>query len=809
MTSTLTLYKDSKILPHKLFVVDSLSTYLSTLTKEVINNFQYVRQALRVYIKINASQTNLDFINDNDYNYCSIQNGSEKVCYYFITGKTQIAQNTIELTLEMDTINTFTFNEDFVLSPRTRINRQHKDRFKIVAGFSAIRKYYVDGPSETRYISAILASTTEIFIDESLIGFTISNFDVKVISNPNVGLAGAPTLSGDTLSLTFRSSSPESFSYEVEITLTGADRTLRKIDRQSEGLSPILYGNNLGNLIDDNAEEDNYYLIYKGTSTIECLLASDKSHTYVVGGKTKYVPSDFTTNKLYYFMMDARSTSETYYKAFFYPDTGVFTFPLAIVGMYQPTRTISGNRRVSVIIRSDGTHLYYRVMAHERIQAGWVHDFTSDEIRFPHDYFYISSSLTALDAHILDSYTDNLTAIYGATAQSFQLTAATYTTNPFSSLDRQDSTLVKIIKLPYPPINESDVGTMWTYNNDTGFLQYTNIDMKLSQDFIVSNSISRNPLGDLLVDLSSVTPYTLRNAQYESKLYHSDYYQIKFIYDAFSKMFALERINLDKYELFIGTPFTFNFTASNTVSSKFLFTFSQYNTEGYQLEDYDNICAVDRNNEMVIYNSDYMNYIKSGFNYDIKKKNRQEAGNWIGTGLSLVGAIASFASSAVTGGAGIATGIAFATSSLAQLTRSINATAQAEATQQEKLAQLRMQKESVYNTDAVDLLDVYSNNKAKLMVYKTSEILTKQLFDLFFYTGYIDGTMGIPDVTTRTRFNFVSLDIVMDAENNIPSEILDDIIEKYNIGVTFLHYYNSEWDWTQKYENWETSLEIS
>ena len=297
-----------------------------------------------------------------------------------------------------------------------------------------------------------------------------------------------------------------------------------------------------------------------------------------------------------------------------------------------------------------------------------------------------------------------------------------------------------------------------------------------------------------------------KDAKWESKLFHSDYYQPKFIYDSFSFIFALERQK--NYVSLLD--FSIVFTATGTINSRFLFTFASYDVDGYALEDYSNILPIARNNELPIYNSDYINYIKMGFNYDVKTKQRQEAGQWIGTALSLVGSIASFASSSVTGGFGIAGGISLATATLGQLVNAVNSTAQAEANQAQKLYQLRQQKESVMGSDDIDLMTKYTDNKAKWMLYEVSERMKSVLFDLFFYTGYIDGTSKVPDVTTRKWFNFLSCDLVINEDNNLNDDIMNDIKAKYGIGVTFMHCNTinavKTWDWTQEKENWEVSL---
>ena len=143
---------------------------------------------------------------------------------------------------------------------------------------------------------------------------------------------------------------------------------------------------------------------------------------------------------------------------------------------------------------------------------------------------------------------------------------------------------------------------------------------------------------------------------------------------------------------------------------------------------------------------------------------------------------------------------------MAQLVSAVNTTAQAEAAQNQKLYQLKQQRSSVFGADDVDLMTRYTGNKAKFMTYKCSSKMRAVLWDLFFYTGYIDGKLGIPNTTSRIRFNFVSCEPVFNVKKNIPEDILTDIELKYNVGVTIIHYYNSEWDLDQKYENWETSL---
>ena len=117
--------------------------------------------------------------------------------------------------------------------------------------------------------------------------------------------------------------------------------------------------------------------------------------------------------------------------------------------------------------------------------------------------------------------------------------------------------------------------------------------------------------------------------------------------------------------------------------------------------------------------------------------------------------------------------------------------------------QLANQSTGVIDANDVDLLDVYSQNQAKLKIYKVSPRMKLALYNLFFLTGYICEEQRLPDTTSRTRFNFVQADVVFRITPNLPSDIINDIKKRYLDGITFLHYYGGIYDFEQEYENWE------
>ena len=803
MTSTLTLYKSCRIREEKLFIVDDIETYLNTLTKEVITGFQYQRQGMSLRVKINKTQSALNFIAANDFNYAKIQNDSEKVCYYFIKSKKQLADSTIELELGMDTINTFRPTTDFIISQRTKINRQHKDRFSSTEKLMkcAIDYYigtqegdlYVDDLVElVNYAGDAVFQGRVTYIDQ----YSIEIFILNPTSEEDYIYLIEPWL-GERFDV-INVNAPENFvAFDItsldNVTFLTGKRYTRAIDINSEGITPLLYGENKGVLQGDN---QSWYLIYKGNNPLSCYLCADDGFTATLqAANQEIIPSDLTTGVYYYILPDRNGTPQVG------KHTGVDmeTAEGNDVSAYIQTGNFNMRDQVVTFYYKDGVNIKVGRYQYSDIGFGFFY------VRTLTTYTTSKIIITGADANPIKGNTlgvlTNNTATIRAGA-SYDVTFSTHSVSVYdiTTLNRTDADIAKIIKLPYRPCDDNFTG--WDYDSTMHMLLYKNLDRPLENDV----QTSYNPLEALQFD--DVTPSLTmpRAKRWESKLYHSDYYQPKFVYDSFTFIFSLERqkafVALDNFKII--------FTATGTINSRFLFTFTSYNDDGFALEDYSNILPVARNNELPIYNSDYINYIKMGFNYDVKTKQRQEAGQWVGTALSLVGSIASFASSSVTGALGVATGISLATATLGQLVNAVNSTAQAEANQAQKLHQLRQQKESVMGSDDIDLMSKYTDNKAKWMLYQVSSRMSSVLFDLFFYTGYIDGTNGIPQITTRKWFNFLSCDLVVDEDNNINSDIMNDIKAKYALGVTFMHSNIIDsvytWDWNQEKENWETSL---
>lgn len=381
-----------------------------------------------------------------------------------------------------------------------------------------------------------------------------------------------------------------------------------------------------------------------------------------------------------------------------------------------------------------------------------------------------------------------------------------------NSIDKTLDTNVKIINIPYSPtpfsVDSQNVYTFdecWTYNSLDGKLKLTDFNKRFK------NPITSNARDFYDKFLVFIPDYAMLNGEMlryfkDSKLFHSDYFRPKFVYDSFTKTFPMEQIEFEYDEHVWQRKFKFDFVMSRNIVSKFLFKFNY--TYKHANEDYPNIVAVSRNNEEVLYNSQYLNYIRTGYNYDLKAKERTETASGIGIGLNVAALAASIGLSFVPGAQAIGIGSAVASGLglVGQIVNYAKNSAQNEENIQRKLQETQRQSVSVLNADDYDLLYEYTQNKAKLCYYQISQRMEAVLDDLFYYGGYLVNEQMIPNISSRYWFNYVQASLVINDSSNLTSEIEDDIKEKFEQGVTFLHYKKNKFDFKQEMENIEVFL---
>lgn len=729
--STLRFYKvDFK--KENNFIIDDLTDYLNGKQITLLTNFQYIKNDLSLSIKISMNQSQLNIESDT-FNYLAVNNGDGATYYYFIDSKKWVAQLTLQLNLSLDVLNTLRIGQDYDFSNKTRIIREHKNRF--------------------------------------------NNLDVTTQSAQIV-------------------------------------RAFPLIDFNAEDVNASLISNDLPKTIDvtkDDIKQNRrkWYLIYKSNAEgdnvpINCYLCSDSLlHTGLTssGGVKTIYPSDLELNKYYYFVFD---------------DNGVgANFDLFNNVAYNHTLD-NTTKRVYIFYREVIDRVSYIRINNYEYNANGSHTATSQPSVYRGNY--IRANKMAI-ARILPYATNNLGDILASTS-IFSVNAGNvsgFDVLPINSVDKTDSKLIKIIELPYAPaevyenFNNDNIifnSNIWEYAYNVSMLKLKDLNADLSNTF---KTYSDYFLSDVFFNNIKVpitrTDQAMRYIK-DTKLKHSQFYQPKFLYDSFAYVVKMETFNLSTFSsLWANKYLNITFTPSNSFNSRFLFTFEDFASNSNVGEDYHNILIVNRNNEVPIYTSAYIDYIRNGYNYDVKAKERNDASRAVAIALNAVGSIASFLSTPVTGGVGIAGGIGLATSTASQIASAV-ASSSANAQNIEKtLNNLSQQSASVSNSDTLDLLNKYNGNKLQFKLYKIDDRMYKLLDDLFYYTGYKCDELGIPSYDTRIYFNFVQCEAVF---INVNTEIYSDYIEslrmKYSEGVTFIHHYNNTWDTAQELENLETFL---
>ena len=295
------------------------------------------------------------------------------------------------------------------------------------------------------------------------------------------------------------------------------------------------------------------------------------------------------------------------------------------------------------------------------------------------------------------------------------------------------------------------------------------------------------------------TDRTLHSSTYETKLKNSNFYKTKFAYDSFSleiKYENLEYTGTDDLEIkfrpsmfdSIGL-FSFNFEDFNLISD----------------EDY-NVLVYKRKNEVPLFNDAYLNYMRNGYNYDVKAKNLSLASNLIG-GASSIGTGVALGSMGNTMGS--AKGIIGGSSSIVNAGfEYLNKDNQIFRNQKEAMAKGI----SISGVDDLELFHTYGID-GKLLVYQyhLDDEAFSQLYNLFRLKGYNTNQYKVPDVESRRNYNY--LECVPDFKYIYDSRLINyknSLISKFNEGVYFIHQCEHdgdiEYDFYMKYENWELWL---
>lgn len=755
--------------------VDNIEYYLTnkcTLNYD-LTELAYVKFDLDMDLKLNIPDGLEIQYNKSLGNYVAITQ-ENKTWFYFIIGSEWTAKRTVKLNLSIDSINTF--KDNLIWKSKTHILRQHKDRLLPRVAYST---------------------------------------------------------SGDNNT------------YVVEYN--------RKIDRRSENTEvPKL------KFSDITLEEDdsNWYLMYRSVnnpdpekatqiSALNCYLFADKELTIsqTGGGSARIVTAaDFPVDE-YNYILDSDNPDLELSIECKLMGTNSFVSRTVKIGSTITYGILVGGgtsqyrkeRVKNLKLMSNGTNI---LVLFETSVISTVNNKPSD---FDNYFCYFwhqngtgwsasSDGCPSINIKQLNftrnTYDGNVPYAY---AQTLITTTREFNIGPvikrrtitLDNVDKTDTRILKIIKLPYCPVNYTvsggvySFGDQWSY--ESGFLKlnsarlsleflhnivpkYDNCRISEIKDFGYTNVSASS--GDWL-DVYQNAP---KDTILDSKIYHSDFYTFKFLYDSFSKDIKLEDLKLQGDAIIPYITVDLKFKPTNTINSKFAFHINPQCAMDID-NDYPNYLLIDRNNEETIFTNDYLNYIRNGYNYDKKAIEDNIAKGNLAAGLQLGGGILSLLSSTATGGFSAAAGISLTTSAINTLVNTKLNEQQQRANLERKLNDLAMQSATVKGSNDIDLLTFYNQNRLHLVKYSPSVEDTKLLSDMFYYSGYSTDEYSIPNLNSRLWFNYIQCEPEFDEMAIAPySKYLDDIKERYRKGVTVYHKVADNYDLNQTKENWEKSI---
>lgn len=494
---------------------------------------------------------------------------------------------------------------------------------------------------------------------------------------------------------------------------------------------------------------------------------------------------------------------------------------------------------------------------------------------------YVCSSNTDTNIQTSSSISAAVTKILQLTTGQIQPTKTKVadSIDPIDTVDRTDTRLISLIKLPYCPVNivipeEGDVILPKEIESiDNVTWQNTNIGyyLKLSANYLSAFKkeikIPAGLLYNIFVKRTDLTSDT-RKEDNESALYRSEFFNWKFTYDSFSYPLQYELLDESYKNTNISSTLPLKMATTSTMNSRFLFDFSNDDKcfkFKHLTEDYPNILTVARNNNVTTFNSEYVNYMRNGYNYDVKAKNAAltAAGfNLAGNAFGLTGAIAgltpqvgavakisslsnwikeanAFKSEYLgadspltletqqllnrqlsvrqqqatqkistlkkeTGGISNILAIGQMASAVNSVVTNINSIKQTERNFEQKQQQMKNASVSVSGSDDIDLLSYYSKNRIKIAKWQCSDRMRAALEDLYYYQGYATQEQKVPTHNNRKWFDFLQCNAEVRNIKNVDQRFIEDIKDRLAIGVTYYHHTANGWDINQTKGNNET-----
>ena len=735
------------------YIIEDIFNYLKLNNQgfKTIDNYQYIRDPAKDQVfKIDVPQADYD---NAVVDYAMLEQDG-KLYYYFITTADWKSQNCLGFTAVLDPLNTY--QDQYDLTDRSIIERQHVDRFKLT------------GPRPT--------------------GDSINEIVTNVIS-------------------------PTKEELQPELLMT-----------RHEVLS--------GDFPIDNKYQ--WYLIYQTNTQSgnpQILMCADKNIN--VGNQSG--PSE-------YIVTSADLVGET-------PARMVFGKFKAIMNTDE-SETIDMDGSLS--ISKDGDNMRYTYIPY--FGLNYITERRTGRIKIQLD------GTTELKIYNVAQPMFN-EDIVKATA-SYTLIGKAVITN-INSIDRTLSNLYKVIECPYCPLDlqiTNDTLTQipagWKYDQAQNKLSCDNLSYEFPERRVWTEENVINMIAGqaIIANRNKLTLYSRHDHKNgeegnidDPKSYISTLKAYNFVYDTVSWSVIPEDLEIPNKKPRPDLIFV-SYKQSNNISSDCGFKFDIPEFKIKHRQYFDQYMFSARSNELPLYSSDYINYMRNGYNYDLKANALQTAASIVGVvgsaaggGLSALGQTLAFQGRSdikeLEAGKNlyyenawgekeyltrdqlrsakapwltsiIGTGVNVATSAISATLSHY----QRENALEQKINEYKNRAFSVSTTGNHDLFKWYSGNKVLLFEFEPREEVRDLINDYFNLYGYAQGYYEKPDLDSRLFFNYCrgTVDIDNFKKNRSLEEHKADIIKKFQDGVYKIHKVNTPlgtyWDVKLERQNYERSI---
>ena len=385
-----------------------------------------------------------------------------------------------------------------------------------------------------------------------------------------------------------------------------------------------------------------------------------------------------------------------------------------------------------------------------------------------------------------------------------------------SDIDRTALGLKKAICLPYRPFDRDDAG----YLPEGCFVVAGKI--LLARDDLES-TISFTPKGrELRLPYMTAKPTEATDGkatalQLEPKVYSSEFRFAKIVYDSFSIVLKGEESYFNTNLSETGNDkIVFKFFASPSMVSEFdltLYSWPGYSATEFILspvwsEDYPLHLIINRNNETPVFTSAYLDYLRTGYNYDLKSQAVQLGMQGLGIAISAINAGVGIAATFATGGLAAPYAVSAATGFASSIANIGKTAAENQRGNAQRLKELQAQGASVAGNSDFAVSKRYTKNRVSLETYSVEPRLIASARSFFYLKGYATDEIKAPSCHTRAHFDFIECDPVFQPEalSLFPKWMLELIADDLRQGVTVMHAVNGDYDIGQTSSNYELSV---